>query len=403
MKPMFKVTGLLVFGLFIAGAISMAEEKSNGVEIVRFDGGISGKEGWNYVAPTGGNVYIPFEGTYEDKGGRLISRNIPLGKKDGEHAFYRIDFTAKTGASCYWWIDYFDKDGNPLPDCNSAIYPGPERRYSEVFQAHPGAKEIRIIFSSSKGVSVRDIVLTRITDGEAAAWCDNLSAKETPGFTSVLRAERNESLPKTKAALTSKKPFTVVLLGDSIMNDTYTSNFIALFNRAFPGNRFHFILSVRGSTGCTYYHEPAHFKEYVAKYKPDLVVIGGISNRQKDSPEKGEACMKSVIDQSRALGAEVLVLTPPPSYEWRKSPEDTKWSTDFVTSQGTMPMDSGYERKAASSCGVALWDMTTGPCDYIAASRKPLDYFRRDAVHNNDRGKQIIGRSLVEYFRLLGK
>ncbi len=400
---MLRITGLIVSGLFIAGAISMAEEKKNDREIVRFNGGISGKSGWNYVAPTGGNVYIPFEGTYEDKGGRLISRNIPLEKKPGEHAFYRIDFTAKTGASCYWWIDYFDKDGNPLPDCNSAIYPGPERRYSEVFQAPAAAKEIRIIFSSSKGVSVRDIVLTRITDAEAADWCDELFAKETPGFKSVIRTERNEALPKTKAALKEKKPFTAVMLGDSIMNDTYTSNFIALFNRAFPGNRFHFILSVRGSTGCTYYHKPAHFKEYVAKYKPDLVIIGGISNRQKDSPDIGEACMKSVIEQSRALGAEVLILTPPPSYEWRKSPKDTEWSTAFVNEKGIMPMDSDYERKAASSCGVALWDMTTGPCGYIAASRKPLDYFRRDAVHNNDRGKQLIGRTFVEYFKLLEK
>ncbi|OQA76712.1 MAG: hypothetical protein BWY31_04615 [Lentisphaerae bacterium ADurb.Bin242] len=381
----------------------MAEEKNNGKEIVRFDGGISGKSGWNYAAPSGGNVYIPFEGTYEDKGGRLVSRKIPLDKTSGEHAFYRLDFTARTGASCYWWIDYFDKDGNPLPDCNSAIYPGPERRYSEVFQAHPDAKEIRIIFSSSKGVSVRDIVLTRITDAEAAAWCDELFAKETPGFTPVLRAERNEALPKTKAALKEKKPFTAVLLGDSIMNDTYTSNFIALFNRAFPGNRFRFLLSVRGSTGCPYYSEPQNFRDYVAKYKPDLVMIGGISNRQEESPEKAEASMKSVIGQSLALGAEVLVLTPPPSWEWRESPDDTKWSTTFRTAQGTMPLDSEYERNAASACGVALWDMTTGPCDYIAASRNPLDYFRRDAVHNNDRGKQLIGRNLVEYFKLLGK
>jgi hypothetical protein len=31
---------------------------------------------------------------------------------------------------------------------------------------------------------------------------------------------------------------------------------------------------------------------------------------------------------------------------------------------------------------------------------KPLDWFKRDAVHNDDRGKQLIAQTLAVYFRM---
>ena len=37
--------------------------------------------------------------------------------------------------------------------------------------------------------------------------------------------------------------------------------------------------------------------------------------------------------------------------------------------------------------------------DAIAASRKPHGWFNRDYVHNNDRGKQLIGRVLQRHFQ----
>ena len=35
----------------------------------------------------------------------------------------------------------------------------------------------------------------------------------------------------------------------------------------------------------------------------------------------------------------------------------------------------------------------------IARSGKPLDWFKRDAAHNDDRGKQLIAQALAAYFR----
>ena len=45
------------------------------------------------------------------------------------------------------------------------------------------------------------------------------------------------------------------------------------------------------------------------------------------------------------------------------------------------------------------WDLTTAHCEAIARSGKPLDWFKRDAAHNDDRGKQLIAQALAAYFR----
>ena len=56
-------------------------------------------------------------------------------------------------------------------------------------------------------------------------------------------------------------------------------------------------------------------------------------------------------------------------------------------------------RDLAKECDVAFWNLTVPTADAIAASRKPHDWFNRDYVHNNDRGKQLIGRVLQRYFQ----
>ena len=43
-------------------------------------------------------------------------------------------------------------------------------------------------------------------------------------------------------------------------------------------------------------------------------------------------------------------------------------------------------------------DMEGAWADYLRATDKPVDYFMRDAVHGNDRGRQPVGRMLVKFF-----
>lgn len=135
---------------------------------------------------------------------------------------------------------------------------------------------------------------------------------------------------------------------------------------------------------------------------PDLVMIGGISN----APEKTDAGdpeknMITVIRRCQELGCEVLVMSPPRSWDWRTSPDPkSAWNEDLrFENEGEKLLRRDYQRAAVAATGVAYWDLTTWPCNIVAESGKPLGWFNRDAIHNNDHGKQLIGHTLAAWFR----
>lgn len=366
-------------------------------EICRYDGRISNHiPGWKFhTSEKGEMVFVPFEGYYESKGGRLQSPVIKLEGARGVTGFYELTFKAKTKEQCYWWVDFFDADGKLLPDCNSAVYPGESREYREVFNTPPQAVSIQLAFLSKAGVEVSDVVVNKITPEAAAAWCDEVYA-ELPKLDFTPPANAMELVPKTVDALRTGKPWTVVMLGDSIVNDTYTSIFQALVKRDFTRSNFKFIVSVRGSTGCAFYQDAKNFHEYVAAYQPDLVMIGGISNGV--GPENLTAIGK-VIDMCKALKAEVILMSPPYSTDWRtKTEKGQKWDENLGISSGHKSLLYTHQRDLAEQKNITFFDMTVPTNNYVANSGKPFNYFNRDRVHNNDRGKQIIGRVLASYF-----
>lgn len=394
----FLKAGLIMMCITMAGGCASRSQEC----LYSLQGAPDKEKGWTFLpSEKGKKVYIPFEGYYESKGGRIQSPRISLGKKSGRGAFYCLRFMASAQVQGYWWIDFFDHNGAPLPDINSALYASEKPEpYEEVFFADPRAESAVIAFVSKEGVSVRDIELQEISPTEAASWCDKLYA-QLPQCRFETSPDAFAFLPKTKEALQTGKTWRILLLGDSIVNDTWTSNFQALVMRDFPNADLIFYISVRGTTGCWYYKKPEYFKKYVADFKPDLVMIGGISNNmnpsQNGDPEKN---LISVIEQCKLLGCEVVVMSPPPSWEWRVSPEQADWSEDWQIANGGKPLQRDYQRNATEKTGTAYWDLTTTPCNTITNARKPMDWFRRDGVHNNDRGKQLIGQNLAAWFRM---
>ena len=374
---------------------------------VKYDGPVRNHKEWTFLASEEGKtVYVPFEGPYESKGGRMQSPLIKLDKKTGESACYSIGFTANASGHCYWWIDLFDRDRKPLPDINSAVYPGDKpQRYDEMIYAGPDAEYLCLAFVSKAGVSVSDISIQKVSASEAASWCDKVYS-ELPALRFHAPPDSFRRLPKTAAALKNGTPWKIVMLGDSIMNDSYNSVFQALIQRDFPASRAEFIISVRGGTGCWHYETPENFREYVTKYKPDLLMIGGISNLNNDKSDPHRAMLRigNVINQAKALGCEVILLSPANSADWRKDAKSGQaWNeTSFEHNQVPILMH-GLFRETAEKYGIAFWNMTVPCADYLADSGKPLGWFNRDVVHNNDRGKQIIGRVLREYFLTAGK
>lgn len=392
------------------GASPLAAAPAVNGLLALYVGTLSGQTpGWTLLeSKEGAMVQVPFEGSYASKGGRIQSPWIDLDKPAGASAYYRLTFSAQTDAHCYWWVDLQDGEGNPLPDINSAVYAGEsEQAYDQMVYVMGAAARICLAFQSAAGVQVKDLAVKRVTEAEAAEWCDPLYAKLPPlDFTPP--ADAFARLPRTAAALKSGAPWRVVMLGDSIQNDSFNSIFQALVKRDFPKSNLDFTISVRGSTGCWHYQEPAQFQNYVARHKPDLLLVGGISNIRsgKTLAEEVEE-IRSVIRQAQALGCEVALLSPPHSVDWRPAdpaapdaplPAAT-WTEKTPDPNGELRLIWTPYQDAARECGIAFWNMTVPTADAIAASRKPHGWFNRDFIHNNDRGKQIIGRVLQRYFQ----
>ncbi len=196
------------------------------------------------------------------------------------------------------------------------------------------------------------------------------------------------NLGKTKEIFNKGPQLNMVMLGDSIIGDTCGSQFEYLLQRNYPKCKVNKIVSVRGSTGCWYYKTDNHVEEYVLRHKPDLLVIGGIS--QRDDTES----IREVIRQTRAKMPNVEVLLISPVFGAPTNKHNAKWTPEPDSTYGTYRI--GLKKLAEEEkCG--FFDMTGPWWEYIQTSGYALNSFKRDPIHANDRGKQILGR-LMEKF-----
>jgi len=203
--------------------------------------------------------------------------------------------------------------------------------------------------------------------------------------------ERWKNLPLTKKFLSTGGAFTIVMLGDSIVNDTSRSCWNLLVEKRYPKCKIEKITSVRGSTGCWWYKEPGRVMKFVLDHKPSLVIIGGISNRGDiDS-------IRDVIRQIKAASdTDILLMTgafgsvdPSDDDQWQRISDPNRYSE----------YRKGLELLACST-NSAFLDMEAAWAGYIRGSGKDLDFFKRDPIHANERGEQILGHILESYFTL---
>ena len=203
-------------------------------------------------------------------------------------------------------------------------------------------------------------------------------------------AGRFTNIPVTMSLLNNGSELRMVLLGDSIMGDTSSSQFDLLMMRNYPKCKVLKIPSLRSGTGCKYYCEENRVQDYVLKHNPDLLVIGGISNG-----DDAEA-VRSVIRQVRAKkpDTEVLLLTPvfgtiSPTRMLAFTPEIDTSTDNFRHNMQKVA--------AEEKCG--FFDMSGPWWTYLQESGMAYGWFMRDPVHANERGHQIIGRLLETWFR----
>jgi lysophospholipase L1-like esterase len=196
-------------------------------------------------------------------------------------------------------------------------------------------------------------------------------------------------LSRTRRILTEGGELHVLGLGDSIVNDIMRSAWLATLDEAYPKADVRGTVYVRGGGGCHHYKKEGRIAKHLVPRKPDLVFIGGIS--QKDI-----ASIREVIRQIRAAlpKTEFLLATGVFGTADPRDPEALAKAKHSGTGEYGKELK---ELAAEQNC--AYLDMTTPWAQYIRSSGVHPHRFYRDRVHANAMGEQILSKILMAFFR----
>jgi hypothetical protein len=201
-------------------------------------------------------------------------------------------------------------------------------------------------------------------------------------------ADRWPNLPVTASVLgKGEGTLRIVMLGDSIVNDTSRSRWDDLLRKAYPKCRIDRTTCVRGGTGCWWFKEPSRLKRYVLDLNPDLLILGGISHKDDTNS------IREVIHAVRkARKCDILLMTG--AFGTMDPRDDAQWRPDID------PKGTDYRsrlKRLSDEERTGFLDMTGAWGRYIRESGKPLDEFKRDPIHANIRGEQILGHILAAH------
>lgn len=309
---------------------------------------------------------------------------------------YRVELETKAEAGALVASRYTDAGGTAIVSDNfNRVRPsGDWASTSWCFQVPPNAVSGEIAVASGGGKEFH-IRLIRVEQAEATvmqAWqAAGLAA--LPPIDFVPPPDRWQALPQTHARLKSGEKLRIVMLGDSIINDTYGGGIELMLKHQWPVADVLVIPSVRGGTGVGYYQQEGRVREYVLDHKPDLVIIGGVSHGYD------LGAMRSVISQIRtASDAEILILTG------AMVPED-KFRMDLVNKRGMTGLDAAAQVREfnrglpllAHAMGAGFFDFRRVWDAYLYESGMPSACFRRDEIHGDITGKLLLAAMLSRY------
>jgi lysophospholipase L1-like esterase len=200
-------------------------------------------------------------------------------------------------------------------------------------------------------------------------------------------------LSRTRRILTEGGELRLLALGDSIVNDTMRSGWAAKLQEAYPKARIQATVYVRGGGGCQHYKEEGRIAKYVVPLKPDLVFIGGISQRDIGS-------IRDVIHQLRHALPEVEILLATGAFGTvdPRSPE----ALARAPHSGSGAYGQSLKRLAEEE-RCAYLDLTTPWAEYIRSSNQHPHRFYRDVVHANEWGEQILSKIMMAFWNPKGR
>lgn len=296
--------------------------------------------------------------------------NIPL----QPFQIYRLNFDTRCQSSGYWYADFYNEaEEQNYADNYSCVYESPEEYIpqSALFMARAEAVNGRIGFRAiDDTLNLRNVNVCPVTKPEALQWMDTLY-ESLPKIDEAPEHRLLEHLPQTREKLKNGGTLRIVALGDSISNDMMNGLGHLLIERQYSNLTILPIHANGPEKSTINYQQDEVLQRLVIRHKPDLFTVGGASHE----PES----IRNVIRKVRAACNNVETIY----FDIRVDgdPEQQKRLSEFET-LCRMGDEDGFK----------VYDMTTPFEKCISRAEQPAEWFRRDAQHVNDRGKQILGR-----------
>ena len=195
-------------------------------------------------------------------------------------------------------------------------------------------------------------------------------------------------LRRTRHRLMEGDDLRLLAVGDSIVNDTMRSGWVALLQEAYPKARIEAMVYVRGGGGCQHFREENRVATVILPRRPDLVLLGGISQRDIDS-------IRDVIRQIRAGLPDVEFLLTTGTFGTADPRDDAALARASHSGTGAY----GRQLRAlAAEERCAYLDLTTPWAAYLRSAGVHPHRFYRDVVHANEYGEQILAKILMAFW-----
>jgi lysophospholipase L1-like esterase len=199
-------------------------------------------------------------------------------------------------------------------------------------------------------------------------------------------------LQRTRRILNEGGELRILAVGDSIVNDTMRSGWVAKLQEAYPKAKIQATVYVRGGGGCQHYKEEGRVAKNIIPRKPDLVYMGGISQKDIES-------MREVIRQIRKGLPDVEFLLTTGVF----GATDPRDEAALAKAPHSGAGDYGrLLEQLASEERCAYLEMTLPWAQYIRSSKLHPHLFYRDAVHANEYGEQILSKILMAFWTAPG-
>jgi len=311
---------------------------------------------------------------------------------------YRVSFWSRSERKAYWLVRSFEAQGKESrADHYSSIYPSENWVENEFyFTGRADSAWARLSFRPIDAeLRIDEVRVRPASREEALRWADQLQAS-LPPLNYQPAPDRLKFLERTMRKLGRGPVLRIVVLGDSIANDTSNSLFDLLLERRYPNVRIEVIRSIRGGTGCWYFQHENRVKELVVDHRPDLVIIAGISHGNDPEP------IRNVIRQVReARETDILVLSGAIietglTHYWHTRGGFTPEARAAALAQSQK--FRAKLREMAEEEKVAFLDVRGIWNHYVEQSPQPLEWYQRDWVHANTRGKHVLARILERFF-----